>query len=795
MYRFMVILFSAGSAVLCGFAIYFQVMALAKYRADDFFTATRITDFAALGSCVEVITDDQLKSAGYDDVNIECTATDDDDGHKKALRNTLAVSVHPLYYAYTTGEKDYHLMHDVVRSVVSATINIQIPPPPPPPPPHAPGGVGGDDTNPEGQTPVVVATISPHVQGLGINTSSAYLALKMAAETAVPTDCDAIYNHKFDDVIADNDVMHYYAMLLKGKKEDNGDENPNFPLKNINAQCNKKLDDEDYDYSVLEEQGDQVDVTAITAKQTLMLYAHCVAQFQFASVGTDPWAGTFGIPLVGEKAGPNPHFYPWPIDFNRTELVNYNTKARMWLGLRFGLSVWAYVPMLLATCFLCADAVVFFLAEATLPDVLAETNALSPDRLSMVRDSLVMAATSKNSRRSRFAIGFAAVVAGWLFYGLFVIWPWGFVYTKLPRPICEAGEPDHVNEWGYLGTTGGWKSDWDATWYEYMIILIQAFVLFVEGIVTAPLCNPCNRLGGGQKGQAINQGIQDTAKFVTNKAQFRRLYQVFIYPLVAGVVVLIAGQAVSGARFGMAWAEGVVGKQMHTDEVTGAQRLAFDAVALSEKVYDQTVATLAITVAAGLVTGVALQRHLINGVGCFSATLFFGWLALVAIFALPLLIYANLRSVFNQDEANEDCASFPDSGYDFSKFACEARWWTFLTGGILVFGVIIIMTVFGLIEAVPSILAVRNKALVRIRKLRGFHGAFREDAANRSAAPYQDSNLDVNKHLLGGYRSHDEPFFNFKTSVSAGDTTKELLYAPRIKLTTPVVQGMPVSQR
>ena len=149
MYRFVVIIFAAASAVLCGFAIYFRVMALAKYRADDFFTATRTTDFAALGTCVERITDDQLKAAGYNDLKIACTQSDDDDGHKKMVANTLAVSVHPLYYTYLQGAMTAEMV-DVVNSVVSSTINITDHPAPPPPPPHAPGAAGGDDPNPDG---------------------------------------------------------------------------------------------------------------------------------------------------------------------------------------------------------------------------------------------------------------------------------------------------------------------------------------------------------------------------------------------------------------------------------------------------------------------------------------------------------------------------------------------------------------------------------------------------------------------------------------------------------------------
>ena len=66
-----------------------------------------------------------------------------------------------------------------------------------------------------------------------------------------------------------------------------------------------------------------------------------------------------------------------------------------------------------------------------------------------------------------------------------------------------------------------------------------------------------------------------------------------------------------------AWAEGVVAQ-----EVDHEGNPLFDEVALSEQVYDQTIATLAIVVAMGLVFAVVMQRHLVNGVGCFAAGLF-----------------------------------------------------------------------------------------------------------------------------------------------------------------------------
>ena len=76
-------------------------------------------------------------------------------------------------------------------------------------------------------------------------------------------------------------------------------------------------------------------------------------------------------------------------------------------------------------------------------------------------------------------------------------------------------------------------------------------------------------------------------------------------------------------------------------------------------------------VVCGLVFAVAIQRHLINGVGCFSAGLFFEWVALVVI-ALPLMIYAWSRSIFTESAANEDCASSRSSHEFENDRACRA---------------------------------------------------------------------------------------------------------------------------
>ena len=55
------------------------------------------------------------------------------------------------------------------------------------------------------------------------------------------------------------------------------------------------------------------------------MYAHCVAQFQFASVGTQAWEGTYGIPLPGIE--PCPFFYPYPQTDGFNSSASYTMRA------------------------------------------------------------------------------------------------------------------------------------------------------------------------------------------------------------------------------------------------------------------------------------------------------------------------------------------------------------------------------------------------------------------------------------------------------------------------------------
>ena len=753
-YRIITIFASVASAILCAISLAFTITAIVSYRAEDFFTATQTTDFTTLGTCVETVTDAQLQSYGYQNHDIDCKL-DTDTGNKGRLRNTLAVSVHGLYYTmYDPAARDYvgdvPPIYDVAdiqdsllltgASVLTATV----------------GGAG---------------TLPP-----GVNFSTAYLALRYVAEQKVPTSCDAIYGLTEADIEADaHGQVAFMANLREGRLNDVGDVKTSWPLNDIVVDCNGGLE--------ATPGTAPIDTAApVSDAQKALLHAHCYTQFLFASVGTTTNDGTFTVPLPGIDAGPGYIPYPQADGFNSSS--TYSTKARMYLGQRFGLSLWAYVPMILCTCFLLADSVVFFLAETAMPGILENMQVFSTTRLSYVRDSLVIAATSKTSRRRRFAIGCVAVFFSILFYAIFIVGPWGFVYTRMPRPVCEEGAPDHASPaFGlWRGTHGGWKSDWDATWYDLAAIITQVFVLLLLPITTSSLCRNLNKtMGRGNvgDGRLLNQQVVQTAELVHNSAPYRQMMNVFFLPLVLGIVVLIVGQAASGARFGMAWAEGVVAQEVDAYGV-----LIFDEVKIAELVYDQTVATIAVVVVCGLVFGAVLQRHLLSGAGCFSVILFFSWVALVLVFCLPLLAYAGIRSIFNHDAANRDCDIFPRSSHEFSNNLCTSRFWFFLVGAGIVAVVILAITILGLLQAIPAILRTRKKASV-VYNQGGIANApnkgsrfFREGPTNNVSAPLVNAD-ESEEAMLGGYKSSSEGFFNFKTQMGTTDTN-QFLYAPRM---------------
>ena len=613
-YRIVTLFAALSGAVLSAIALAFMVTALVEYRADDFFTASVTKDFTEYGTCVETLTRDQLKELDYNNGDLSCK-DDDDQGNRYNLINSLRATVHGVYYAYTSplaivtyldadgveqtkDAKDWHDAGNHLRTVHAAQVA------------HVLGKQAAFGYDPS------------TFKNVGLNFSMVYEALEVVDRIDVPASCDDIYGLSFTDISDDHTMVaqsadtvtaggaatiggHYHdtewELYIKniraGRLDSNAKQKADWPLEDFTVDCPGEAQTLGVEYIPGDAPGatKEVEGAALTDAQKKYMYAHCVAQFQFASVGTQAWEGTYGIPMPGIE--PGPFFYPYPQADGFNSTSSYNMRTRMYLGQRFGWSVWAYVPMFLATCFLLGDCIVFFFTEALMPVTLADQYAFASNTLNNVRDSLVIMATTRASRRKRLALGFAAVLSSILFYSIFIAAPWGFFYTSLPRPICEkssdANDPNHIGigqapdhgvpQIGWKGTKGGWKSDYDATWYDLAALFVQLLVLLLLPLTTTEMCRNLNKsINDSSGGRTTVAGIQKAAQYVHNDAAYRFMQKVLVLPMIIGILIAIVGQSISGARFGMAWAEGVVAQEVDAQGV-----LIFDEVKLSEQVYDQ----------------------------------------------------------------------------------------------------------------------------------------------------------------------------------------------------------------
>ena len=825
-YRLITIFGAAACAIFSAFSLVWIINAFILYRSEDFIIASETMDWMNPpndqdATCVETLTDAQLKSLDYDHADLKCNL-ENDEGNKVLMRNSLAVSVHALYHL-AKNKAEYPYIGDQPNPLYTQANSD--------PDPVTGEVILGLEDALDATMPAVLSAILKEPLILkdnidprppSVNFAKAYRALHWVSDMkqnelkpGVPTDCDKIYGFNYEDDIKDYRdpngdgtapiLLYFIENLRLGRLVNQGALGKStkvldtWPLNDIVVDCNKEDDDDDPATPIppwVAQPGQHaLDFATVDADPMYKryLYAHCYAQFTYASVGTSTNQGVFAVPFPELKAGHISIPYARPTGYNDT--ASYDQKVRLQLGYRYGLSLWAYVPMLLCSCILLGDAIAFFFSEITMPNVIYDMEKYSDNRVKNIRDSLIIAANTQASRMTRFALCAVSLFCSFLFYTIFIGVPYGFVYSKLPRPICETKEvdgtkygtePDHnpnpfLGQW--MGTRGGWKSDWDATWYELAAIFLQCVVLLLLPLTTTSIGrNIESTITGDDKkaGREVVANAASALERVRTSAKFVGLHSSALIVFALGVVIMIVGQSVSNANFGMAWAEGVMA--LKKDEF---QNLIYDEVRIAELIYDQGVATVAVTVSCGLVFGALIARRYIAGLGCFSSVVFLGWMVLAFVFFFPLMIYASVRAIFDHDEATSDCSVF-DHGPRGNlvsiphKDLCILRYWSFIGGGGILFGTILLLTAIGIPDVLMGAFSPRKKAEVVYNDPPNMSRFFRQGPSMETEALYDAEDLTT---PLSGYRSAKESgstkFFQFKTNIGKTDSNT-LLYAPRM---------------
>ena len=373
---------------------------------------------------------------------------------------------------------------------------------------------------------------------------------------------------------------------------------------------------------------------------------------------------------------------------------------------------------------------------------------------------MTMLATFQAKRNLRWAVAIIILILEIVLWVLLIGVPWEFG-MGFPRPICESGDSDHWFPMLFPSTQGGWKLDYDAFVYEICVILAHALIA-----IAVPIASLQPRGGGSRKsGQRGRTGGGDLEGYTGVAIGSLRSAWWFAI-LVVGALVFYIGQAISGFRFGVAWAHGV-----SKDE--------FNEIALGAMLHDQINALLYMSITIGLTLGSIIGRWLLAGLSCTSFTIFLIWvLFTVAAFIPPFFVSTYwVFFSFEDSQGQKDCKStFGDSSdYVFARTACDIRAGTYIAGIILLLVAALGPTILGLIDFSRVICLPRRRAWVNMPA----YWQRLVDPANPKFRTLENVNgvgdgLIMNKahvHATGqGYRSSDTKFFNYATRLTVAAT-------------------------
>jgi hypothetical protein len=388
------------------------------------------------------------------------------------------------------------------------------------------------------------------------------------------------------------------------------------------------------------------------------LYTHCKQQFQFARylAEYEPWSfgwlrratgGSLGIPVYGHVTKPALDAWSDPPGWNKTTTPEH--RAQILVGMRFGWSIFATVPVIILTSLLCLDCILFLIVELTLEERIKggadAVDAMGGGERNMMYSMLVIYATGNATRRERFVFAFFGWVCVVIFRAVYLWAPFNFGRI-LPRPKCNTG--------------GGWETDegtasleWTTMWLLLLVIILLPLskTRWFAINYTAAYAAPDNDFN-----LSIVAGARRTRKFVALAS--------------LGIFVILAGQAYAAILFGEGWTEAVTSPPRDGARYTDADNWA-------DAVYTKAVGAYSIAGTGGAVIAAITGRWLFSGRSFCSCLTLFLWLLLALGALLPVLLTDDLS--LDRDKHNDACVdAFPDD--EDREEACESRYWASIIG-------------------------------------------------------------------------------------------------------------------
>ena len=307
---------SAAAALL---SILSVLLIALPVRDDDLTAASLANNFTVVDgqhTCVEYISDEQLKRKGYDKI-VNCEEQDE-----IALSEVLAASTHLLFWA---GTNDSAKEHDVLGRLMRAVAS------------NSTGEANASVSKEEAANATWrFAVAAAQGEDIGHATvSSAYgavsrlSALDSTLPGGLPTTCEQIYPSA--TLIVDPAAYDPSKAVLP------------------EAKCSS--------YS---------GAGSLVEANVSKLYTHCVHQFAYGRSGPTP--SSFNVPVVGAGAEPaGPLAYPLFAATSKDVEMPWYQRSRSFQGLRYGWSLAAYVSIVATSAFIGFSAALLLVFEILSP--------------------------------------------------------------------------------------------------------------------------------------------------------------------------------------------------------------------------------------------------------------------------------------------------------------------------------------------------------------------------------------------------------------------------------------------
>lgn len=593
-----------------------------------------------------------------------------------------------------------------------------------------------------------------------LNHSEAYQALLELAEVTTggdryptPTCYDIYESFRVNDAAELEFDTDYERRVARAAQQTDGFK---LPIERIPSACDASPEKAESVYAVQDAWWDAASgnkFATLSSDEINLLYTHCVIQHSYKSSGH----GVLDQPEVGlavDSGFLDPirafQFYKDLEDRKHVdgepEPISHTTYARLYLGQRYGDTVFVYTVLILSGGFVCGIALLVVLVEATRRERFNESR--NRDTLGTQLDWLYMKRMQDRYFYTAWWMALVGCVIGLgLWIGKILVMYGGT--QRYTRPSCHSDYDGSDSPYKDIflrvffddANRGGWENDVNAHQYELLSVILQFLALlallvgrelyregrFLHSIASCLFCGQVDPVRTAVVGfedavdSATHAASEDADGEITNSGgagtnlavetkqglvagdlvqgqttspkreavwywmPFCNSRFAFAAVVALGAVLIFGGQAFASYWFGVTWARAVLDVDYPASEhVVYAHLIA------------QSVSLFGTTGALGAIMASIICGFMIRGTGGCApivTTIRVVWILYLALFSVVMLGYWNqMYDSMDPEKSKKDCEEVYGGNSEIADNdrvlidqvdVCTLRWWTYLVGIII----------------------------------------------------------------------------------------------------------------